>query len=163
MNLLHLYEYVIVPTLDHLNWYNLSGARLVLGSGLVESNLEYVRQLSDGPALGLFQMEPKTHDDTWRNFLDYRPEDARAIKELAGKWPPGPTAMVGNLWYATAMCRAYYLRWPTPLPAPDDAKGMARYHKIYYNTRLGATKVQESVELFQKAIDETPDGEVDTD
>ena len=43
---------------------------LLMGTAAQESALgEYIRQLGNGPALGIFQMEPETFDDIVRNYL----------------------------------------------------------------------------------------------
>jgi hypothetical protein len=55
-----------------LDEYRMQAAEeLLLGTALQESGLIYRRQLNNGPALGLFQMEPATHDDIWADFLTY--------------------------------------------------------------------------------------------
>lgn len=149
----HLHNFIIVPALDHIGLNSLAASRLLLGTAMVESRLKWVRQLSGGPALGLFQMEPTTHDDIWTNWLVAHLDLAHRVAELGCKlWPSGPTQMVGNLLYAAAMARCHYRRVPAPLPSPDDPKKLARYHKIFYNTFLGATEVRRSERIFAKAI-----------
>ncbi len=165
----HLYDYIIVPVLDHLDLYSLSAARLVLGTAMVESDLRWLRQLR-GPAMGLFQMEPDTHDDIWENWLRYRHDLTRRVIELAGRWPPqtgpalglatgasapGAPTLIGNLNYATAMCRLQYRRRIEPLPRADNPLELAEYHKSIYNTPLGATRVEESVKTFAEVIELT--------
>ena len=148
----HLHEYIIVPVLDRIDMLSLSASRLLLGTAMIESDLRWVRQLSDGPALGLFQMEPDTHNDIWANWLEFRPDIANVIATLAPAWPKGPAAMVWNVGYAVAMARLTYRRRHEPLPPPDDAVKLARYHKLYYNTFLGATKEVKAVAAMRKAI-----------
>jgi len=152
MNPTHLAEYIIVPTLDYLEHLSTASLRLVLGTALVESRASLVRQLEDGPALGIYQMEPATHDDIWMNWLQFRPDLANSVLALRGNWPIGAGAMVGNFFYATAMCRIQYLRVPFRLPHWENAKGMASYWKRWYNTPAGLGKEEEAVEWFQKAI-----------
>lgn len=160
----HLYEYIIRPTLDYLASVNtrldsLSARRLLLGTAMWESRLLYLRQLSDGPALGLWQMEPATHDDIWSQYLFYRPDIARAIEAMTGRWPRGPAQLVGNLPYACAMARMQYWRSPKAMPKADDAEGLARYHETIYNTLYGAigkTKDKlEALPIFQSVIELT--------
>ncbi len=169
----HLYDYIIVPVLDHLDLYSLAAARLVLGTAMVESDLRWLRQLR-GPAMGLFQMEPDTHDDIWEHWLRYRRDLARRVVELAGRWPPhtgpvvdsvlgltapGAPVLIGNLNYAAAMCRVHYRRRIEPLPRADNPLELAEYHKSFYNTFLGATKVSESAAVFERVIGITSEGE----
>lgn len=157
----HLYEYVIRPTLDYLSSAqpginSLAARRLLLGTAMAESDLRYLRQLSDGPALGLWQMEPDSHDDIWTHYLFYRPELARAVEAMTARWPRGAFALVGNLFYGCAMARMQYYRSPKALPKADDAAGLAKYHEVLYNTLIGAigkTKDElEALPRFEEAI-----------
>lgn len=95
-------------------------------------------------------MEPATHDDIVLNFLSYRSEMQRAIRPYTAR--VHADEMIWNLAYATAMCRAHYYRVSEPMPL-ITAEDMARYHKKYYNTVLGATNVEESTPVFGKVID----------
>lgn len=129
---------VIRPTLQRIGYWSKAAEQLLLGTALVESNLEAVRQIGGGPALGYFQMEPRTHDDHWRYLDSRRPDLGRAIRALL---PPGGTPdaehMVSCHPYACAMARVHYLRKRSPLPAADDIEAMARYWKEHYNTPTG--------------------------
>lgn len=146
---------IVKPAISLISGWSLAAENLVLGTAFVESRLRYVRQIK-GPALGLFQMEPATYHDIWENYVSGRTSLATRLQALAGGPPgykPAATNMVGNLPFACAMCRVFYLRLPSALPGAGDALAMANYHKKYYNTYLGATKVDESMPWFQLAID----------
>ena len=65
---------VIRPALEKLSLWSLSAEELVLGTAIVESGLTYLKQHGDGPALGLWQVEPATHDELYTNFLNFRLE-----------------------------------------------------------------------------------------
>jgi hypothetical protein len=118
--------------------YSLAAEELLLGTACQESQLRYVVQLAGGPALGLFQMEPATHDDIWDNFMAYQPRvlQARIVRLKAQR-------MIGNLWYAAAMCRLHYYRVREPIPEVGDLDAQASYWKRHYNTHLGAGTVDE--------------------
>ena len=73
---------VIRPALEKLSLRSLSAEELVLGTAIVESGLTYLKQHGDGPALGLWQVEPATHDDLYTNFLNYRPELGSKLMQL---------------------------------------------------------------------------------
>ena len=157
MDAIHLSKHVIGPTLDYLasaepRLNSLAARRLVLGTAMVESDLRFLRQLSDGPALGLWQMEPPTHDDIWTHYLFYHPELGRHVEAMTARWPRGPHAMVGNLWYACAMARLHYWRSPKHLPKPGDVEGLATIWKRVYNTHLGAGTVEKALPFFTSAI-----------
>ena len=136
-------QLIINPVLLNLNLYSEAAAQLLIRTAVQESRLTYIRQLGGGPALGVYQMEPATHDDIWENYLEYRTE----LADLVEKWArvATPHEMIGNLYYATAMCRVHYLRAPQALPDAEDLHGQARYWKTWYNTPLGAGTVEEFV------------------
>lgn len=149
-----LARYVIIPTLHRLTSVELgidgiAARQLVLGTAMVESDLRFLHQVR-GPALGLWQMEPATHDDIWEHWLQHRPELVEAMAEL-GSWPLGAELLCGNLYYAAAMCRIHYRRHPSSLPPAGDSLGLARMWKAVYNTRLGKGTVERAQPLFLRA------------
>lgn len=135
---------VIRPALRTLGRDSLAAEQLVLGTGIQESLLIHRQQLGGGPARGLFQMEPATHNDCWENFLAFRPELAAKAKQTL-ETGQGATAstLQSNDRYAAAMCRVHYLRVAEALPAPNDLGALARYWKQHYNTPLGAGTPEE--------------------
>lgn len=157
LNLSQVKAYVIAPVLALFpeQWNSPAAVNLLAGTFLVESSGVYIHQLGRGPALGVCQMEPVTHNDCYATFLDY-PQNADLKKVLLGLLAPLPASpldqLPGNLFYAFAMARVKYIRAPDALPAANDAAGLAGYHKRFYNTAGGATQVSESVILFQQAV-----------
>jgi len=143
---------VIRPALEEIGLWSQSAENLVIGTASQESGLRYIHQLENGPAKGFFQMEPDTHDDIWRNWLEYREDIRISILDLSlltnPNEIPDPDQMVHNLRYAAAMCRVHYRRKPGSLPAEDDVEGMAEYWKEHYNTHLGAGEPEEFVENY---------------
>lgn len=150
MNIPQLREYVIEPVLRYLGLYSLAAENLLIGTVMVESRANYIHQLKGGPALGLFQMEPATHDDIHRNYLAYRKDLEAKVYDIAGGWQASSLAneMIGNVNYAAAMARIHYLRVPEPLPDANDVEGLAAYWKEHYNTALGAGSVQDFVNNY---------------
>jgi hypothetical protein len=143
---------VIMPVLQQIDLFSPAAQQLLLGTALQESGLAARRQLGGGPALGLYQMEPATANDIWTNFLNYRPQLAKAVGALLSS----PTAdrvqdLENNDRYATAMARVKYARAPEPLPPYNDLKAMARYWWQYYNTPRGAGSPAEFVANWNKA------------
>ncbi len=138
MKIQFINDYVINPALIAINSYSDDRADMVLVTGAAESLYRHVRQNGGGPALGWFQMEPRTHDDIWRNFLG----SSRRIHLLEGlqKLTDRPGAaweMEINPWYAAAMCSIHYMRDPKPLPDTGDRAAQAEYWKRVYNTSAG--------------------------
>lgn len=145
INVLHFRELVIRRTLKDLNMWSEAAENLVLGTALQESNLTHLKQLGGGPALGLYQMEPDTHDDIWENYLDYREGEFDVRKAPAER-------MITDLTYATAMCRIHYWRRPERLPHAEDAYGMGRYWKQHYNSVEGAGKAEGFERHYRKYV-----------
>ncbi|MDE2395785.1 MAG: hypothetical protein KGL43_17725 [Burkholderiales bacterium] len=139
----------IVPTLKSLGLDSGAAAELLLGTALQESKLVYRRQLGNGPARGLFQMEMATHNDLFANFLRYRSTLRHAVIQL--KSAPDADAedeLTQNDAYAAAMARVHYLRAPKRLPTAGDTEAMAAYWKQYYNTPLGGGTVDQYIESW---------------
>jgi hypothetical protein len=149
VNLENLRELVIRPALQYIELWSQAAENLVLGTALVESNAEYLHQVK-GPALGLWQMEPATHDDIWDNFLKYRATLRELVQDLQSpaQIMSGSTALIGNLYYGAAMCRVHYWRATEALPQAKDADGMAKYWKAHYNTPLGKGTVEKALPRF---------------
>ena len=145
INTLQLKTYIIEDCLKSIGLYSGSAVNLLLGTFAQESHMgTFLKQIGKGPALGIGQMEPKTHDDIWLHFLYYKDELAKLILNTCGYTQnPGPQALLYNLRYATCMTRAHYRRVPERLPTKDDLDGLARYWKKYYNTYKGRGTVDE--------------------
>ena len=75
---------LVQPVLAGLGLGGSAAVHLLTGTALVESGLVWLGQTGGGPALGLWQMEPATHDDCWRNFLAFRPALAATVGQLGG-------------------------------------------------------------------------------
>src|SRR5262245_21735563 len=125
----------IRPALTTLGAGGRAAEQLLLGTAIQESLLVHRRQLGNGPARGLFQMEPATHDDCWNNYLKFRPPLAGKVRQtLMPAQEPTASILEVNDSYAAAMCRVRYLRVPARLPAADDIASLANYWKQHYNT-----------------------------
>ncbi|GAB6968540.1 hypothetical protein JCM25156A_25780 [Komagataeibacter kakiaceti JCM 25156] len=150
---------IVAPALSHVGLGGDAVVNLLTGTALVESGLVDIVQVTKGgfgPAQGLWQMEPFTHDDIWRTFLsDSQLNGLRQrILTIRADWPPGAVQMRGNVFYACVMARLKYDRVRTELPDAADASAQCRYWKTYYNTSSGAGVTDSRhVALFQQAID----------
>jgi hypothetical protein len=132
---------IVRPTLawlDPLVPASEAAENLLVATAMVESGLAALRQRGGGPALGLYQIEPATHRDVHLSFLAFRPELSARVTDLAAPAPALEVQLVSNLRYATAIARLVYWRAREKLPAADDPGGLARYWKVWFNTRLGA-------------------------
>lgn len=141
INLKQLRDNIVRPTLKEIDLYSKSAERLVIGTGLVESGFEYIKQI-EGPALGFWQCEPDTHSDIWKSYLLYKLPLATRLNAFNLDYK-NAKQLVWNLKYACAICRIHYLRVKEPLPNENDILGMAKYWKKYYNTEQGKGEVED--------------------
>jgi hypothetical protein len=148
-----LREYIVRPVLTRLSLHSKVAENLVIGTALHESHLVYLHQIK-GPALGVYQMEPATHYDIHENYLKYRRDLKMQVIRFSGHFSgdiPDPGELMGNLFYATAMCCVHYLRVKEQLPA-NSAGELAGYWKRHYNTKLGKGTVEQALPHFTRAI-----------
>ena len=138
---------IVRPALEDTGMWSLDAENLVMGTAAQESRLKYIRQLGDGPALSLFQMEPATYKDIWDNYLSYREDLSETIlNAIDASGIPPATRLMWDLRFSAIMCRVHYRRVQEPLPT--DLPGMAQYWKDHYNTVLGAGTVEEFIENY---------------
>ena len=153
---------LIKRVLTKIDMYSQDAENLIFGTGLIESNYDYLKQRNGGIARSWWQIEPGMTgaQDTIMNYLRYRswlitecakaayvPESAfdrniseEEISEL----------LEYNISYALIMCRLKYRRVPKKLP--NTVSGMADYHKKYYNTVYGKSDPKEFIEKYENAI-----------
>jgi len=128
---------------------------LLLGTAVQESGLRHLFQIN-GPALGVYQIEEKTHEDVWDNYLAYRPELTSTIRGLASQNTFTSSnenlnrELITNLAYATAIARIIYYRVKAAIP--KTLEGQAKYWKAHYNTRLGKGKPRDYVRNWHRHV-----------
>lgn len=150
IDLKQLKEYIVVPTLKQIGCYSDDAANLLMGTALQESNGgRYLRQIN-GPACGIYQMEPATAKDIIDNYLKHRKPLLEKVFQFYNYWSSLEDNLTGNLWFATAMCRVHYLRVKETLPTTPE--GYAEYWKKYYNTASGKGTVKEFLDKYNKFL-----------
>lgn len=150
MDLFQLRDYIIQPSTRAIGLQSPSSDVLLLGTCGIESNyVQYIHQIT-GPALGPYQMEPATHDSLWNTYLNSHSLDIL----MASNVNSGPSSklLIYNFYYATLMARVKYLQQKEPLPAANDAIGMATYYKKYYNTSIGKSDVDNCIRVFKDLV-----------
>jgi hypothetical protein len=154
INSMNLIELVINPALNWLGMGSPNAVQLVAATIAHESDMGTYLAQHGGPALGIAQIEPKTHDDICVNFLNYNPVIKSRFSSFCGVTPEegGYSNLTFNLKYAAAMCRLAYYRHPEALPNYGDMEGMAQYWKQYYNTPQGAGTLDQFIVSWQKYI-----------
>lgn len=141
-------EYILEPALKEVGLYSKGAEQLLLGTACAESKLgTYLHQIN-GPALGVFQVEPRTHEDLWENYINYRTKLKWTIQRMVpdGMWDktkdrPCHHTLISDLKYAAVMARLVYRRSPMALPVEGQWNQSAAMWKSVYNTRLGAGTV----------------------
>jgi hypothetical protein len=145
-----------------MGMYSEEAENLIFGTGLIESNYDYVRQWNDGVARSWWQIEPGMTGakDTLENYLKYRQKLMWKCVHIAQVPSTAflPTTqeediadlLEYNIAYAIIMCRLKYRRVPKKLP--NTVEGMADYWKQYYNTSLGKGKPSEFIEKYNTTL-----------
>lgn len=121
----------IRATLTPLNLYSADAEELLMATCAQESLMGTYRHQVNGPALGIFQMEPSDHDDIWKNYIPYHHAYDSVVQQHAD-------ALETDDAYAITMCRIHYARCPRALPAATDLNGLWMYYKVNYNSVHGA-------------------------
>ncbi len=151
---LQLRHEIIRPALKHLDPeipYSMAAENLLMGTCAQESRMgQFLVQLDNGPAKGIFQMEPNTESDIVCNFLTFRKELSEKVFYCSHGY--GRYLLAGNLYYAAVMCRVHYYRVPMALPYENSPTEMGHYWKLYYNTPEGAGTVEEFIRNYNRFV-----------
>ena len=142
-----LRECVIRPVLQALELHSAEAEDLLMMTAAQESKLGFHLVQINGPALGIYQIEPATHRDILR-YLSRRTDLAHKVGSFAVKG--SDDELTWNLAYATAIARIKYYMVPTPIPS--TVEGQAAYYKKYYNTPLGKATALEAMENYLKYV-----------
>ena len=148
----HFRLHVVRAALIYMRMWSTSAENLLLGTAVQESGLQYLRQFNDGPARGLYQIEPATHDDITDRYLAKRADIRKRLNTLLAPIPSRIDQLVTNLAYATAIARLRYWMDPAPLPEPDDIDGLAAYWKRVYNSPKGKGRVAEFAATYRRYV-----------
>lgn len=128
---------------------------LLMFTAAHESKLgTYLVQLHDGPAKGLFQIEPTTWNDIFVNYLYFRPVLQETVNSFRVPRMPIEVNMEGNLAMQIVMARVHYLRVPEALPKRSSAFDMAVYYKKYWNTSKGKATVDGALKSYYHYVTE---------
>ncbi len=142
-------ESIVKSTLNDLLLYSPEAEELLVFTCATESiGGTYVRQLQ-GPALGIYQMEPETYTDIWANYL-HNQNNLRMIliTNFDVSRIPSPERMIYDMRFSTAIARIFYARFKEPLPKIDDVDNIWWYYKRYWNTEKGSAKKDISISHY---------------
>lgn len=147
------FKSLIEETLKEIDMYSEAAVNLLLGTAAQESAFgTYIKQVGGGPALGVFQMEPATHDDIWDNYIMYQGRLRLRLDNIVKYEYIESKELQWNLKYAIAMARLQYYRRPEPLPSKQDIPALAAYWKQWYNTPKGKGTIDEFIHNYQKYV-----------
>ena len=141
---------IIKTTLLYIDKYSEDAEELLMLTAAVESGLGTYMYQVNGPARGIFQMEPATENDCWKNYLNLR-NDAY-IEKIKNLKFSGLDNLPYNLAYQVALCRVHCLRVTEAIPPKTDVKALAEYWKKYYNTVKGKGTVDKAVKEYKRLV-----------
>ena len=129
-----------------------SAINLILGTCAQESLFgTYIRQLNNGPGLGVFSFERNTEIDMWQHYLQRKKEISKQLSRVCGVvGPDNNFAMIWNLAYQIIMVRLYYWRDPTPLPEANDVYALGEYWNRVYNKNPEKGTTQDFMRNYKK-------------
>ena len=142
---------IINWSLNNLDMNSEDVSVLVFRTGMAESGYRHLSQMGSGPAVGFFQVEPATIDDTWNNYAVYRKPIMDILKDMGFDPNNSKISVMSSIALQAAFCRLKYRRDRLSIPPADDIYAQAAYWKRVYNTELG----KGSVEHFVKANEES--------
>lgn len=114
--------------------YSLVAADLLMATAAVETGIGSYLVQRDGPAVGVFQIEPTSIAALWARLS---PGQLAAVRSVSTSQSP-ISQMCYNLVFAAAICRLFYWHNPMPLP-PHTAAGLWSMYKPVWNSEQGAT------------------------
>ena len=142
-------EYILID----MDMFSESAVDLLMLTCAQESHMGYYIEQIDGPARGIFQMEPGTHNFLWK-YIDRKGDHFKSMKIDPFSIAPdfnGTRDQVLNIAYQIAMARINYWRYPDQIPAREkyDSKevyiwALAEYWKKHWNTYKGKGTVKEA-------------------
>jgi hypothetical protein len=153
VNVHQLRELIIKPALEDLQMLSDDAVELLVFTCAVETmGGSFLKQIN-GPALGIYQMEPDTYHDIWQNYLIGKSSlYMRLHTNFDVSRIPDEYRLIYDLRFATAMARIHYARVPEVLPQKQDVCALFDYYKKYYNTNQGAAQPTLSIAKYQTYI-----------
>jgi hypothetical protein len=138
---------ILEPAYKACNMYSLNAMYLMTCIAGVESKLTHLKQLPNGPAVGLFQVEPATYIDTCR-YLNLHPALRDQILSYCQyESLPNVDALIHNLAFNALIARVKIWMIPEQIPSYKDPAAQAAYYEKYYNANADVDKTQEFIKF----------------
>ncbi len=143
-------------TLKYLNLYSEDVHYLLMFTASIESNLGKMIKQINGPAEGIFQMEPSTeaYIMKWLDKPKNKELKAKVLSLIPSKTIKGTSHMQTVLPYQIAMARIYYFMDKTPIPKRTDKDNVYYVYKNIWNTVKGKSTKDRSLEKVSKLLAE---------
>lgn len=150
LNINQFRDLIVKSSLNDLLLYSEDAEELMVFTCAVESRGGTYMCQVNGPALGIYQMEPVTYNDLWHNYIipDNR-LGLRLFNSFDVNMMPSEARLIYDLRFATAMTRIFYKRIKEELPNAKDENAIWEYYKKYYNTPSGAAEKEDSIKLYR--------------
>lgn len=149
LNIKQLREELIRPTLNKIGLWSRSAENLIIGTGLIESKYEFIKQVN-GPALSFWQIEPATYKWLLSKLKQHSYVKEKACALLGYEFiPSDPTHLMSNMQLAIIMCRMRYFVVPTGLPHADNIIELSKYWGRHYQSQ----SIPEKMDLFVHLYD----------
>ena len=139
MNPQQLHDHIIKPTLEYMggNYNSIEARFLLLCTAAIESDCGYYIKQVNGPALGIWQIEPKTDLDLWENSDVLRAGRVSKLIDRLSFFGNKQDLTVSPM-YGCAMARLKYSMTPEPLPeytgdANIDLRAFYDYYAKFYH------------------------------
>lgn len=153
LNITQFRELIVKSSLNDLLLYSEDAEELLVFTCAAESSGGTYLQQVNGPALGIYQLEPMTYNDIWYNFIMLEHRLAtKFFNNFNVNRIPCESRLIYDLRFATALCRIFYLRIQEKLPPASDVNAIWDYYKKYYNTNEGQAEKEESIKKYHDFV-----------
>ncbi len=151
----------IFLTLKGTGLYTRDIHNLLLGTAASESDFGFLNKQVKGPAVGIFQMEPATHNDIWEHWIGQKPKLKKHVEATMWKNVPKIVQLRYNLNYQIIMAAVHYHRINSVTKCLDHKKfkdqkdykwWLAWVHKKVYNTKLGKSTTTRYFEKYNEYV-----------
>lgn len=137
-----LQHLVIRPTLEYLGDFSPAAQTLLVATAAMESELGFHLCEPQTRGLGVYRINPRSHQLLWDQYLAKDPELASKVRGLASQheFLAHPhLELTTNLRYATAIAWLLYKRKNKPLPEATDIPAMGKFWRRHFHSRPQAT------------------------
>ncbi len=154
-NITQFRECIVAPVLQALNIRSKAFEELLVFTCAVESaGGTYVKQVN-GPALGIYQIEPGPLNELWTTYILRKPDIVNLFSlHFNVNRLPAPEDIISNLFLATATCVFYY-QWKKVNPndfVDATEEHLWEIYKQYYNTPAGKAEKDNAIKAYRKFI-----------